>query len=60
MKKLLLFLPVVGLGLVANAQQAYKDNKLERNMQDRPVVLQQNQPATPTNAPTHRSGDGSR
>lgn len=57
MKKLLLFLPVFGLGLVSIAQTALKDNKLQRLMQDRPVVMQQNQPATPTHsAPQHRSG----
>lgn len=58
MKKLLLFLPVVGLGLVANAQQAYKDNKLERNMQDRPVVMQNNQPTAPTHTNVGNSGTG--
>lgn len=48
MKKLLLFLPVFGLGLVSVAQTALKDNKLQRYVQDRPVVLQQTQPTAPT------------
>lgn len=61
MKKLLLFLPVFGLSLVSVAQTALKDSKLQRYMQDRPVVMQNNQPVTPThtNVPTG-TGNASR
>lgn len=40
MKKLLLFLPVLGVGLFSNAQQSQRDNRLNRYFQDGPVVLQ--------------------
>lgn len=41
MKKLLLFLPVLGVGMLATAQNALRDDKFNQHLQDGPLVTQQ-------------------
>lgn len=56
MKKLLLFLPVLGVGMFASAQQSLRDDKFNMYLQDGPVVTQQNNQSA---GPSHQSS-GSR
>ncbi len=57
MKKFLLFLPVLGIGLLTQAQQSYRDNKLNMFLQDGSVVTQHNNHYTPA-ATTHQHRNG--
>lgn len=57
MRKLLLFLPVVGMCLSSQAQDALRDNKLDKYLQDKPVVMQSNH-QTSVHHSQHKAGRG--
>jgi PKD repeat protein len=56
MKKLLLFLQFLAVGLFSTAQQSHKDHRLNHYLQDGPVVLQNSN----NHVSTSRAGGGSR